>query len=81
MVQYWHRTAVKMKRNSLIHKVFNAVQEDYQNNHFNRINTIRCLLNYCDLNRIWENPASISTKALGKALPPEILCRIFPKEN
>ena len=46
MVQYWHRIAVKMKRNSLIYKVFNAVQEDYQNNHFNWINTIRFLLNY-----------------------------------
>ena len=39
--------------------------EDHQNNHFNWINTIRFLLNYCNLNRIWENPASISTKALG----------------
>ena len=41
MVQYWHRIAVKMKRNSLIYNVFNAVCEDYQNNYFNRINTIR----------------------------------------
>ena len=65
MVQYWHRIAVKMKRNSLIYKVSNAVQEDYQNNHFNWMNTIRFLLNYCNLNQIWENPASISTKALG----------------
>ena len=65
MVQYWHRIAVKMKRNSLIYKVFNAVQEEYQDNHFNWMNTIRFLLNYCNLNRIWENPASISTKALG----------------
>ena len=65
MVQYWHRIAVKMKRNSLIYKVFNAVQEDYQNNHFNWINTIRFVLNYRNLNRIWKNSASISTKALG----------------
>ena len=41
MGQYWHRIAVKMKRNSLIYKVFSAVQEDYQNNHLNWINTIR----------------------------------------
>ena len=61
----WFSTAVKMKRNSLSYKVFNAVQEDYQNNHFNWINTIRFLPNYCNLDRIWENPASISTKALG----------------
>ena len=54
-----------MKRNSLIYRVFNTVHEDYQNNHFNWINTVRLLLNYCNLNRIWENPASISTKALG----------------
>ena len=47
-------------------KVFNAVHEDYQNNHFNWINTVRFLLNYCNLNQIRENPASISTKALGK---------------
>ena len=65
MVQNWHRMAVKMKRNSLIYKVFNAVHEDYQDNHFNRINTARFLLNYCNLNRIWENPASISKKASG----------------
>ena len=65
IVQYWHGIAVKMKRNSLIYKVFNSVQEDYQNNHFNWMNTIRFLLNYCSLNQIWENPASISIKALG----------------
>ena len=41
------------------------MQEDYQNNNFNWINTIRFLLNYCNLNRIWENLASISIKALG----------------
>ena len=64
MVQYWHRIAVKMKRNSLIYKVFNAAQEYYQNNHFNWMNTIRILLNYCNLNRIWENGAFISTQAL-----------------
>ena len=40
MVQYWHIIAVKMKRNSLFYNLFNAVQEDYQNNHFNWINTI-----------------------------------------
>ena len=30
MVQYWDRIAGKMKRNSLIYKVFNAVHEDYR---------------------------------------------------
>ena len=48
MVQYRHRLAVKMKRKSLIYKVFDAVHEDYQNNHFNWINTVRFLLNYCN---------------------------------
>ena len=65
IVQYWHRIVVKMKRNSLIYKVFDAVQEDDQNNHFNWMNTIRFLLNYCNLNNVWENPASIFTKPSG----------------
>ena len=65
VVQYWNRIAVQMKRNSLIYKVFSTVHEDYQNNHFNWINTIRFLLNYCNLNRIWENLASISTNVSG----------------
>ena len=68
MVQYWHSIAVKMKINSLIYKISNAVHEDYQNDNFNWINTIHFLLNYCNLNRIWENPASISTKALGNTV-------------
>ena len=55
-----------MGGSTLVYQVSNSVHEDYLSSHFNWLNTIKFLLDYCDPNHIWLNPKSISTKALGR---------------
>ena len=70
MIQYWHKLKVNRQESTLVYQVSNSVHEDYLSGHFNWLNTIKFLSDYCVLNHIWLNPKSISTKALGHKVKP-----------
>ena len=67
MIQYWRRLKINMQGSTLVYQVSNPVHQDYLSDHFNWLNTIKFLSDYCDLNHIWLNSkVHISTKALGR---------------
>ena len=61
MIKYWHCLKTKLGNKSLIHSFLKLAETDEQKGYINWLSTVKFILKYCNLERVWPNPNSIST--------------------
>ena len=66
MIKYWHRLKTKLGNKSLIDSFLKLAETDEQKGFINWPSTVKFILQYCNLERVWINPDAISTGKLAR---------------